>query len=105
MEAQYQTSIINQSVNKLTEHFRTQNVHKLRKLSFPSNIATILYNNSIINTKVFDHLQNKTSNITLRKYLQEKYGWSDNIFQDINWHAHRGDLLYMPTPLRITTSK
>ena len=104
-EAQDQASIINRYVDKLDEHFRTQNVHKLRELSFPSNKATILYNNSIINTKVFDHLQNKTSNTTLRKYLQEKYGWSDNTFQDINWHAHRGALLSMPTPLRITTIK
>ena len=104
-EAQDQASIINWYVDKLVEHFRIQNVHKLSELSFPSNKATILYNNAIINTKVFDHLQNKTSNTTLRKYLQNKYGWSDSTFQDINWSAHRGALLSMPTPLRITTIK
>ena len=104
-EAQDQASNINRYVDKLAEHFRVQNIHKLRELSFPSNKATILYDNSIINTKVFDHLLNNTSNTTLRKYLQEKYDWSDNTFQDINWNAHRGALLSMPTPLRITTIK
>ena len=104
-DAQDQVSIINRYVDKLEEHFHIQNVHKLSELSFPSTKATILYNNSIINTKVFDHLQNKTSNTTLRTYLEEKYGWSDSTFQDINWSAHQGALLSMPTPLRITTIK
>ena len=70
---QDQESNIKRYVDKLAEQFRIQNIHNLQELCFPYNKATLLYKNTIINTQVFDHLQNNTSNVILRKYLQEKY--------------------------------
>ena len=72
-DSQDQASNINCYVVKLAEQFRIQNIHNIQELIFTSDKATLLYNNTIINTKVFEHLQNNTSNSILRKYLQEKY--------------------------------
>ena len=101
-EAQDQASTMNRYVDKLAEQICLQNTNNLHEEIFPSNRATLFYNNEIINTKVYDHLQNNISNLTLRKYLQRKYAWTDDTFQDVNWNALQCALQSIPLTQRIS---
>ena len=104
-EAQDQASTMNRYVDKLAEQIRLQNTNNLHEEILPSNRATLFYNNEIINTKVYDHLQNNMSNLSLRKYLQTKYDWTDSTFQDVNWNALKCALQSLPLTHRISLIK
>ena len=57
-------------------------------------------NNKLHNT-IKEHIQGRE----LKKFLMEKYGWSERIFMDIGWVAHQRELGKYPRVQRCTLVK
>ena len=75
-------------IKQFTKHTRlppTQLSHLSQTYNPPHGAATLYINNELITSNITQHLRNAYSTQQYRTYLQNKYRWSDQTIETIDW--------------------
>ena len=57
------------------------------------------------NNELFKALSNKIMGISMKRFLVQKYGWSNATFESIAWNAHEKELQAYPITRKVTLIK